>query len=266
MGLVSAPNSARSRHELHGCLGQARGTVPRGSPPARAVTWETEAPNWIAWARAPGHDSYWYYRDSFFDEIVPPAGRATLDLGCGEGRVARDLTERGHHVTAVDSAPTMLVAAREADPDGTYVLADGAALPFHDGAFDLVVAYNSLMDIEDMPGAVRQCARILEPGGRLAICVTHPFMDAGSFESKDPDAPFVVDGSYLGTRPFRGTFERDGLEITFRGWCHALGDYSRALEGAGFLVERIREPTNNREDPRHDRVPLFLHLRAVKAA
>lgn len=228
------------------------------------MTWETETPRWIAWARTPGHDSYWHYRNSFFDEIVPSPGRATLDLGCGEGRVARDLTERGHSVTAVDSAPSMLAAAREADSSGEYVLADAASLPFDNGTFDLVVAYNSLMDVDDMPGAVRECARVLEPGGRLAICVTHPFMDAGWFQSKDPDAPFVVEGSYLGTRRFEGTFERDGLEITFRGWCHALADYGRALENAGFLVERIREPTNNREDPRHDRIPLFLHLRAVK--
>lgn len=227
------------------------------------MTWETETPRWIAWARTPGHDSYWHYRNSFFDEIVPSPGRATLDLGCGEGRVARDLTERGHSVTAVDSAPSMLAAAREADPSGEYVLADAASLPFADGTFDLVVAYNSLMDVDDMPGAVRESARVLEPGGRLTICVTHPFMDAGRFQSKDPDAPFVVEGSYLGTRRFEGTFERDGLEITFRGWCHALADYGRALENAGFLVERIREPTNNWEDPRHDRIPLFLHLRAV---
>lgn len=111
------------------------------------MSWESEARNWIAWARRPGHDAYWYYRDAFFDEIVPPAGRATLDLGCGEGRVARDLSERGHRVTAVDSAPTLLAAAAKADPAGTYVLTDAAALPFKDAEFDLVVAYNSLMDI-----------------------------------------------------------------------------------------------------------------------
>jgi SAM-dependent methyltransferase len=230
------------------------------------LSWESQARNWIAWARKPGHDAYWYYRDSFFDEIVPPAGRGTLDLGCGEGRLARDLSGRGHAVTALDSSPTLLAAAQEADPTGTYVLADAAALPFDDSEFDLVVAYNSLMDIDDMPVAVAESARVLEPGGRFCISVTHPFFDAGDWESRAPDARFVVADSYLGKRRFEGTFERDGLTITFHGWCYALGDYARALEDAGFVIERMREPTNTLEDPRHDRMPLFLHLRALKPA
>jgi SAM-dependent methyltransferase len=229
-----------------------------------AEDWEREAENWIAWVRRPGHDAYWYYRDAFFEEIVPPPGRATLEIGCGEGRVARDLAERGHRVTAIDAAPTMLRAAQEADPSGTYLLADAADIPFDDASFDVVVSYNSLMDVDDMPQAVREAARVLEPGGRLCISVTHPFKDAGYFESRDPDARFVVEGSYMGKRRFEGTFERDGLTITFRGWCYALNDYWRAFEEAGLLVERLREPMHTLEDPRHDRVPLFLHLRALK--
>jgi hypothetical protein len=50
-----------------------------------ARDWEREAANWIAWARRPGHDSYWYYGGSF-RELLPGPGRRTLDLGCGEGR------------------------------------------------------------------------------------------------------------------------------------------------------------------------------------
>jgi SAM-dependent methyltransferase len=230
------------------------------------VSWEPEALNWIAWAREPGHDSYWYYGDSFFEEIVPPPGRATLDLGCGEGRVARDLGERGHRVTGIDSSPSLVASAQEADPEGTYLVADAAALPFVDDAFDLVVAYNSLMDIDDMRGAVAEAGRVLEPGSTFSVCITHPFFDAGAFESREPDAHFVVEGSYMGKRRFEGSFERRGLSITFRGWCYPLSDYARAFEDAGFLIERIREPTVTMEDPRHDRMPLFLHLRAVKPA
>jgi SAM-dependent methyltransferase len=230
------------------------------------MSWETEASNWIAWARAPGHDAYWYYRDSFFDEILPPAGRATLELGCGEGRVVRDLQELGHRVTGIDAAPSLVAAARELDPGETYLVADASALPFEGGSFDLVVAYNSLMDVDDMPGAVSEAGRVLEAGGRLCICVTHPFFDSGEWESDAPDARFVIEGSYFGKRPFEGTFERNGLTITFRGWCYSLGDYSQALEDAGFVIERIREPVNALEDPRRDRVPLFLQLRALKPA
>jgi SAM-dependent methyltransferase len=174
-------------------------------------------------------------------------------------------------VAAIDKSPTVVRYAREADPGGRYEVADAAALPFSAAAFDLVVAYNSLMDIADMPGAVREAARVLDPAGRFCISVTHPLNDAGLFESTEPNAPFVIRGSYFGRRPFEGHFERDGLRMTFRGWMYALEDYSRALEAGGFVVERVREPAATeaavQKQPgyrRWQRLPLFLQLRAVK--
>src|SRR5438128_1167475 len=77
--------------------------------------WEREAENWIRWARTPGHDAYWYYRDAFFDAIVPHGGGRALEVGCGEGRVARDLCTHGHRVTGLDASPTLVRGAREAD-------------------------------------------------------------------------------------------------------------------------------------------------------
>ena len=233
--------------------------------------WEREAENWVRWVRTPGHDSYWYYGASFLDDIVPVPGWRTLDIGCGEGRVARDLRQRGHRVVALDASPTMIGHASQVDSESRYLLADAAALPFADASFDIAVAYNSLMDVEDMPAAVAEAARVLQPGGRLCVSVTHPVNDAGAFSGDEPDAPFVIEGSYLGKRRFEGTFERDGLRMTFRGWCYALEDYSRALESAGFLIERIREPASTDEAVasrssylRWQRVPMFLQIRAVK--
>jgi hypothetical protein len=48
--------------------------------------WEANAEAWVRWARAPGHDSYRQLHGRRFFELVPPAGRLTLDIGCGEGR------------------------------------------------------------------------------------------------------------------------------------------------------------------------------------
>jgi hypothetical protein len=123
-----------------------------------------------------------------------------------------------------------------------------------------------------MPSAVREAARVLEPGGYFCACVTHPLMDAGRFVAHEPGAPFVIQGSYFGKRRFEGSFERAGLTITFRGWCYPLEEYARALEDAGLLIEALREPpipadvvaAEPREEP-HSRIPMFLYLRAVKA-
>jgi SAM-dependent methyltransferase len=232
--------------------------------------WETEAERWTAWARAPGHDSYHDYGPPFLDEIVPSPGRLTLDLGCGEGRVTRDLQRRGHAVVGIDASPTMLAAASEAGP-GPFVIADAAHLPFSDGTFELAVAYNVLMDLDELDAGVREVARVLAPGGRCALCVLHPVAEAGGFPTREPDAPFTIDGSYFEERSYTETFSHDGLSMTFSSNSYPLERYARSFEQAGFAIELLREPKAPEaavlQDPgeaRWTRVPIFLFLRLIK--
>jgi ubiquinone/menaquinone biosynthesis C-methylase UbiE len=226
--------------------------------------WEHEAPNWIRWAREPGHDSYWRFHREALLASLPAPGRLTLDVGCGEGRITRDLRAAGHRVIGVDAAPSMIAAAREADPEGEYVEANAAELPMEDGSADLVLAFMSLMDMDDMPGVLREIARVLEPGGRLVAAVVHPINSAGTFTGREEDdAPFVID-SYLGPRRYTDVLERDGLPMTFNSIHFTLEDYSRALAESGFLIELVRELYDD-ENPRWSRVPLFLRIDALKA-
>ena len=235
-----------------------------------AEHWRQEAENWVRWARTEHHDAYWHYRDSFF-AIVPPPGRRTIEIGCGEGRVARDLVARGHNLTGIDASATMARYAREADVQGAYVVADAASLPFPDASFDLAVAYNSLMDVDDMPAAVTETARVIRPGSRFCVCITHPINDAGKFSAREAGAPFTISGHYLEPRVFDETFTRAGLSMRFRGMCYPLEHYSRAFESAGLVIESIREPAAPeaavRKDPaeyRWRRLPMFLLLRLLK--
>jgi ubiquinone/menaquinone biosynthesis C-methylase UbiE len=225
--------------------------------------WEREARNWAAWAREPDHDLYWRFSPLFF-ELLPPPGRRTLDLGCGEGRLARDLAARGHSLVGIDASPRLVELARTADPDGEYVLGDAASLPFQDASFDLVVAYNSLMDVEDMAGAVGEAARVLEPRGRFCISLVHPLGYVGDFDDEEPDSPFVFTAPYFDRREVHDEFERAGLRITFQSVARPLSEYTRALEESGFLLEAIREPADPVDDEQRKRIPGFLHLRAVK--
>jgi len=234
---------------------------------AEEIDWDQEAENWVKWARTPGHDAYWQYRDAFFDQIVPHPGRCTLEVGCGEGRVARDLRKRGHPVVAVDRSRRLLAYAQDADPYGAYLLANAAQLPIADATCDLVVAYNSLMDVADMPRTISEATRVLESGGRLCACITHPLSNAGGFISSETRSAFEISGSYFGRRRFEETCERDGLSMTFRGWSNALEEYMNAFEHAGLLVEALREPlpvsTTGHYATWH-RIPMFLTVRLVK--
>jgi SAM-dependent methyltransferase len=231
--------------------------------------WEGQAEKWVRWAREPGHDTYWRFHRDHFLELLPPPGRRTVDVGCGEGRLARHLKALGHGVIAIDRSPTMVRHAREADPELDVREADSAALPLEDGEADLVVSFMSLMNTDDLDATVREAARVLERGGRYCIALTHPLNTAGAFESEETEARFVIEGSYFDCREKEVAVERDGLEMTFLDAHRPLQDYFGSLEEADFLVERVREIEDTTRDPdrpailRWRRIPLFLHIRAV---
>ena len=229
--------------------------------------WDAEAENWVQFARSPGHDAYWYYRDSFFDEIVPPAGAVTLEVGSGEGRVTRDLVLRGHRVIAIDGSQTLLRHTIGLDPIRRYALADAIDLPIRTGSVDLAVAYNSLMDFDDVSNAVAEVARVLTADGAFCICITHPMPDSGGFAGDGVDARFTLRDQYFATQPFNETVVRDGITMNFRGWTRPLEAYSSALFAAGFVVDALREPrpiTHEGRYARWHRYPMFLHVRAIK--
>ncbi len=228
--------------------------------------WEAEALNWVAWARAPGHDSYWQFHRDRFLSLVPPPPAAVLDVGCGEGRLPRDLKALGYRVSGVDGSPTLIGHATEADPEGDYRVADAAQLPFDDASFAVVTAFMSLHDVDDLGGAANEIDRVLTPGGHACVAVVHPINSGGSFEEHRPDAPFVIRDSYLETRRYADDVERDGLRMTFSSYHRPLQDYVGALTAGGLLVEQIREIPDDTDPPgdRWQRIPLFLHIRAVK--
>lgn len=225
----------------------------------------------MVWARASGHDSYWRFGRAAFFEILPEAGHLTVDVGCGEGRVSRDLTAQGHRVVSVDASKTMVREAVRSAPEIPAVIADAAALPLGGACCDIVVAYMSLHDFDDMEQAVMEVARVLEPGGHLCMAVVHPLNSAGQFTSLEPDSAFVIEGSYLESHPYVDRVEREGLRMTFSSRHHSLEAYFRALELAGLLVKSVREvrvDAGSTADQPHRsrwrRVPLFLDVLAVK--
>src|SRR5262249_46134715 len=105
--------------------------------------WSRVAAEWIAWARTPNHDAFWAYRAALAAFIGPGSGDA-LDVGCGEGRISRELTALGYHVIATDPVAELVRAAADARSARDYAQAESAALPFAAARFDLVVAYNVL--------------------------------------------------------------------------------------------------------------------------
>jgi ubiquinone/menaquinone biosynthesis C-methylase UbiE len=227
--------------------------------------WSRVAAEWIAWARTLNHDAFWAYRSSLLSFIGRNEGDA-LDVGCGEGRVSRVLKECGYRVTATDPVEAFIAATEQAGSADDYKVATAANLPFADDTFDLAIAYNVLMDVDDVPAALREIRRVLRSSGTFIVSIVHPFTDRGRFTEPGPDAPFVLHSYYFSRERFEGVEERNGLRMHFAGWSRPLEYYMAALEGAGLAVSALREPVPDAGDAwthmeRWSRVPLFLWLK-----
>jgi len=111
---------------------------------------------------------------------------------------------------------------------------------------------------------------VLAAGGRLCLAIVHPPNSAGRFRGDSAESPFVIEDSYLDRSYYADDLARHGLEMTFVSAHRLLQAYTEALAEAGLL--RLREPAlpaNAVSVPRSSRwqrVPLFLHVRALKPA
>ena len=228
-----------------------------------AEEWETHAAAWVSWVRTPGHDHHFHsYNWPAFLDLLPPPESATLDLGCGEGRVGVALVELGHRLTGVDSSPSLATLASDTGAYMRVIVADAAALPLPEDSFDLVVAFMSLQDMDDAPGAAREAARILRPGGQLVAAFVHPFASAHLGREASTQR------SYFDVQRTVDEIDRDGLAFTFHQLHRPLEAWLALLLDAGFLIEDLREPRPSESDvaevpqlAKSRSLPAFLHVR-----
>lgn len=97
-----------------------------------------------------------------------PAVRDALDLGCGDGRLTKEL--RTDRLTGADVSAVALARARGRLPQGEFVhLAPDEPLPFADTAFDLVLCAETLEHVRDVQLLLSESRRVLRPGGTLAV-------------------------------------------------------------------------------------------------
>jgi ubiquinone/menaquinone biosynthesis C-methylase UbiE len=203
--------------------------------------------------------------DNWHQTLIDPAllarigsvlpGTRVLDLGCGNGYIARRLARSGARVTGVDRSAELIERARAREtamPLGVvYHQADAAHLTMlADGSFDLGVANMSLMDIEDASGALRETGRVLAPGGRFVFSISHPCFDVDTRsdyfvdETTDPPTVFRKVAGYREPHSDRFIWNYpNDLRVRTVGYHRPLSWYVKQLRVSGFVIVDAEEPS-----------------------
>lgn len=171
------------------------------------------------------------------------AGRDVLEFGAGAGQGARWMAAQGARVVASDISLGMLEVGREIDERAgrslPMVQADAGVLPFADDTFDIAFsAYGAVPFIADTASLMRELARVLRPGGRLAFSTTHPFRWA--FPDVPDKSGLVAQYDYFDTTPY---VERSGDLVTYVEHHRTFGGRIREMVAAGLTVGDVVEPT-----------------------
>ena len=108
-------------------------------------------------------------RDGVRRSIGDDRNARVLDLGAGTGRIGRAFQAAGDFYIGVDASLEMLREFQRRQPDARLVLADGACLPFPDGAFDVVMMMQVLSGAGGWRGLLRDACRVLHPDGLVVV-------------------------------------------------------------------------------------------------
>jgi SAM-dependent methyltransferase len=174
--------------------------------------------------------------DLLMEKLARIDGCAILELGAGNGYflplvLRRFAGQTPAHILVTDVSPKLLELAQRHFPlagAGYQCLDVSQPFPLEDGQFNLVIATMLFNEVpaRDFGRAIKECRRVLAPGGRFVMTVTHPDFIAG-LEKRGLLKP-ALDGGL--TMPGTGTLR---LPVVVR----SLVNYRRGLHAAGFQYE-----------------------------
>lgn len=208
---------------------------------AGAPEWEVHARWW--------QDHFTGGADPEYEEQILPLAEAhlggiarVLDVGCGEGQLARRIAAAGARVVGVDPSWAQITEARWRGGGPTYLRGSATALAVGSGTVDGVVACLVLEHVEPFEPAIDEIARVLRPNGVFVLFLNHPLLQA-------PESGWV-DDHILGEQYWRiGPYLPDdesleevapGVRLPFMH--RPLSRYINVMADRGLLVEHMDEP------------------------
>jgi SAM-dependent methyltransferase len=204
--------------------------------------WERNA-SWWQRTFAAGDDPE--YEEQILPLVARHLGsaRRVLDIGCGEGQVARRVAALGAEVVGVDPTASQVREARVRGRGPTYARGRAEALPCRSGAFDAVVLCLALEHVDAFEVAFDEVARVLEPGGRFLLVLCHPFLQApgsGWVDDQAAGEHYWRIGAYL---PEEAETDEVAAGVELRFFHRPLNRYVHAMGRAGLLIDDMEEPS-----------------------
>ncbi len=203
--------------------------------------WDNSATAWIEFVEKGDANRNGLLDPVMLDRAGDVTGLDVLDVGCGEGRFARMLAERGAHVVGIDPTPDLIEAGRAKGAAVKYLLGTAERLPVDDASADLVICYLVLIDVNDHRRAIAEMARALRPGGRLLAANLNGFTTANASgwarDSAGSKIHFPVD-EYNTSKG--NMVEWAGIQVV--NWHRPLSAYMQAYLAAGLRLRWFDEP------------------------
>lgn len=186
----------------------------------------------------------------YAEQILPLAAHLMdgyqniLDLGAGEGQIARLLASNGATVVGVDPTWSQMLVASERAGGADYAVAAAAELPHPTASFDAVIACLVFEHIDPLEPAIAEVTRVVRPGGRFALFLNHPLLQvpgSGWIDDHmvDPPDQYWRVGPYL--------VESHNVEEVHQGvfipFVHRpMHKYVNALAANGLQLREMHEP------------------------
>lgn len=203
-----------------------------------------------------------------------------LEIGCGEGFIARALAEKGATIMASDIAPELIAIAREKGEGPEYHVGSSDDLSWvRLRTQDVVVAVLTLQNTERLEEVMKQVSRSLVPGGRFVFVLNHPafripkatawgYDEATATQFRRVDAYLSARTEKMDMHP--GARGKKSFTYSYH---RSLQDYVKALRGAGFTLTRLEEwvshktsepgPRAKAENVARKEFPLFMCIEAT---
>lgn len=243
------------------------------------------AKNWDAseqwYTSCVGEKGHYYHQAVVLPNSLRLLGKFTslLDLGCGQGVLARHIPESVEYV-GIDLSKALIASAKKMSKQAQFFVGDATTeLPIEKNDFERAAFILSLQNMERGQGAIQTAGRHVKKGGKLLIVMNHPCFRIPRQSGWGIDDQMKLQyrriNSYMSPQeiPIQTNPGKGGTSETTYSYHHPLSEYCSWLMGEKFVIGAMEEWCSDKkseggkakmEDRARREIPLFLAILAIK--